>query len=381
MKSKFIINDKVLYFDLGNLKDDSFVIHSSIQDYEVFFIDDEKLKKTLKAIKNLNQKKHFLFVDKNVSKINKKYLWPSEIVIDFDATEQSKTLSGVISLLNALDRVEFSKSNKLVSIGGGITQDVSIFATTVFKRGVEMIYIPTTLLSMSDSCIGSKSAINHNGTKNLIGLFSAPRSVFININFLKSLKRKEILSGYGEILKLCIIGGKASLNYFITVSTATKCDLLNGIENLIKISLLVKRAVIIDDEFESNTRKALNYGHTIGHAIEPIFDFKIPHGISVMIGMFIENCISTHYGYLSKSEGKMINQLILKYIDQKSLKLLKQIDLNLLYRNMEKDKKNVNNLIAFAVPIRIGWFNLIYTKNDKKLKSAIIDAFKEIQYK
>ena len=164
---------------------------------------------------------------------------------------------------------------------------------------------------MADSCIGAKSAINYGGTKNLIGLFSAPKEVFINTTFLKTLDKRDVLSGYGEIIKLCIVGGKSTIEEFMKVKDLQKGDLLFQIDILIKTALTVKKAVIIEDEFENNIRKALNYGHTIGHAIEPIVKYKIPHGIAVLIGMFVENYISNEYGYLDSVSCNKLNKIII----------------------------------------------------------------------
>jgi 3-dehydroquinate synthase len=231
---------------------------------------------------------------------------------------------------------------------------------------------------MADSCIGAKSAINYGGTKNLIGLFSAPKEVFINTTFLETLDKRDVLSGYGEIIKLCIVGGESTIEEFKKVKEIQKGDLLFKIDVLIKTALIVKKAVITEDEFENNIRKALNYGHTIGHAIEPIVKYKIPHGIAVLIGMFIENCISNDYGYLDIASCNFLNKIIIDHIDQKSLIYFKSVDIKELIIHMKKDKKNELTNISFAVPITIGHFKILQLKNDKKLLKAIDNAFKNI---
>jgi len=231
---------------------------------------------------------------------------------------------------------------------------------------------------MADSCIGAKSAINYGGTKNLIGLFSAPKEVFINTTFLKTLDKRDVLSGYGEIIKLCIVGGEFTIEEFKRVKDLQKGNLLFKIDVLIKTALIVKKAVITEDEFEINIRKALNYGHTIAHAIEPIVKYKIPHGIAVLIGMFVENCISNEYGYLDLESCNSLNMIIIEHIDQKSLNYFKSVDIKELLLNMKKDKKNELNNISFAVPVAIGHFMILQLKNNKKLLTTIDEAFKNI---
>jgi 3-dehydroquinate synthase len=231
---------------------------------------------------------------------------------------------------------------------------------------------------MADSCIGAKSAINYGGSKNLIGLFSAPREVFINTTFLKTLNKRDVLSGYGEIIKLCIVGGESTIKEFKKVKDLQNGDLLFKIDVLIKTALMVKKSVITEDEFENNIRKALNYGHTIGHAIEPIVKYKIPHGIAVLIGMFVENYISNEYGYLDTQSCNMLNKIIIDYIDKKSLSHLKLVIVTELLLHMKKDKKNESMNISFAVPIAVGHFKVLQLKNDNKLIFTIDNSLKNL---
>ena len=177
-----------------------------------------------------------------------------------------------------------SKKNKLIVIGGGITQDVGGFAAAIYKRGINWIFIPTTILSMTDSCIGSKVSINR-GSKNMLGLFGAPNKIFISDYFLNSLSKHDITSGIGEALKLSLIGGIQSYKYFLD-----QYNKKNYI-NIIKISSLIKKQLIEYDEFDENERRVLNYGHTIGHAIESVSNYFIPHGIAVLIGMYVINML------------------------------------------------------------------------------------------
>ena len=378
MKNVFKIENELISLNQKDIQKSEFVIKSSPYNYTVKFIDDKTLRLVLLQNRNINKQKNFLFVDKNVNKIYKEKLWKKDITLTLIANEENKTINSSLLVIDLLNKNNFTKKEILISIGGGITQDVTAFARSIFKRGISWTYFPTTLLSMADSCIGAKSAINYGGSKNLIGLFSAPKEVFINITFLKTLDKRDILSGYGEIIKLCIVGGVSTIQEFKKIRNVQKGDLLFKIDVLIKTALLVKKAVIIEDEYENNIRKALNYGHTIGHAIEPIVKFKIPHGIAISIGMYIENCISRDYGYLDTDSCNFLNKIIIEYIDRKSLTYFKSVDIKKLILHMKKDKKNELTNISFAVPVSIGHFMILQLKNDKKLLSAIENAFKNL---
>ena len=378
MKNVFKIDNHLISLNHKDIQKSEFVIKSSPYNYTVKFVDDKALRLVLLKNRHINKQKTFLFVDKNVDQIYKEKLWKKDHTLTLIANEQNKTINSSLLVIDLLNKNNFTKKEILISIGGGITQDVTAFARSIFKRGINWTYFPTTLLSMADSCIGAKSAINYGGTKNLIGLFSAPKEVFINTTFLKTLDKRDILSGYGEIIKLCIVGGESTIEEFKKVKDLQKGDLLFKIDVLIKTALIVKKAVITEDEFEINIRKALNYGHTIGHAIEPIVKYKIPHGIAVLIGMFVENCISNEYGYLDLESCNSLNKIIIEYIDQKSLNSFKSVDIKELLLNMKKDKKNELNNISFAVPVAIGNFMILQLKNDKKLLTAIDKAFKNL---
>ena len=378
MKNVFKIENELIYLNHKDVQKSEFVIKSSPYDYTVKFIDDKNLRSVLLQNRNINKQKNFLFVDKNVNKIYKEKFWKKDNTLTLIANEENKTMNSSLLIIDFLNKNNFTKKEILISIGGGITQDVTAFARSIFKRGINWTYFPTTLLSMADSCIGAKSAINYGGSKNLIGLFSAPREVFIYTTFLKTLDKRDVLSGYGEIIKLCIVGGESTIKEFKKVKDLQKGDLLSKIDVLIKTALMVKKAVITEDEFENNIRKALNYGHTIGHAIEPIVKYKIPHGIAVLIGMFVENYISNEYGYLDSSTCNMLNKIIIDYIDKKSLSHLKLITITDLLLHMKKDKKNESSNISFAVPIAVGHFKVLQLKNDNKLIYTIDNALKNL---
>ena len=241
-------------------------------------------------------------------------------------------------------------------------------------RGLKWVYYPTTLLSQADSCIGSKSSINFQFKKNLIGTFNPPDSIYINFNFLNSLDKKDIHSGIGEILKCAIIKNK---NKFIKDKDRyIKLILENkGINNFIADSLLIKKKIIELDEFDQGPRKIMNYGHTFGHALEAVTKYKIPHGIAITMGMDLANYISKELRFITNLDFNKIHEVL--FLNYKNFHKFK---INLLdyFNKLSNDKKNTE--INFFNCILLKDNNLILKKMalDNRLKTYIKNFFKMI---
>jgi 3-dehydroquinate synthase len=261
-------------------------------------------------------------------------------IIYIEANEEKKNINTVLKIIDYLNDNNFNKSNKLIVIGGGITQDIGGFTSAIYKRGIKWLYISTTLLSMTDSCIGGKVGINRNNSKNMLGLFVSPYKVIISNYFLNTLSEDMIISGLGESLKLSIIAGDNEVSNFMKLYENK--DYLT----IIKQSLVIKKAIIEYDELEKNERRILNYGHTFGHAIESATSFYIPHGIAVLFGMLYINKLFTN-------NFDKINDFILKMIPNK---YFINFDNDLLIQNLIKDKKNKGSEICFIIPEKPGNF-------------------------
>jgi 3-dehydroquinate synthase len=342
---------------------DKITIKSSNKNYDVFY--SNKNLDTL--VKETYEENDFIFIDRNVYNLSPdSFTNLLDNTLIFDAIENNKNIEHVLILIDILLNKKFTRSNKVIVIGGGITQEVGGFASAIYKRGLNWVLIPTTILAMTDSCIGSKVSINRN-SKNMLGLFVAPNKIYISDYFLKSLKNDEIISGLGESLKLSLIGGYNTFEYF-------KEKLLEkDYINIIKMSSLVKKEIIEYDEFENNERKVLNYGHTIGHAIESVTDYFIPHGIAVIIGMYIKNKVFYEDKY------NEINDLILSLVDNKFFNI--EFNYDKFIEHILSDKKNKGNNICFILLEDIGKSIFIYkTKDevDNKLKFVLSDLFNKI---
>ena len=341
---------------------DNIKINSSTKVYNVLY-SKKDLETLVKETYKLND---FIFIDKNVYNLNPSIFIDLKNISIFEASENNKVIESVLKLTDYLYDIKFTKNNKLIVIGGGITQDVGGFAAAIYKRGINWVYIPTTVLSMTDSCIGSKVNINR-GSKNILGMFNPPDLILISDYFLKSLSHDDIISGIGEALKLSLIGGKLTYKLFLEKLKT------NDYVTIIKIASLVKKQIIEYDEFEIHLRKVLNYGHTIGHAIEGTTNYFIPHGIAVLIGMLIKNMLF----YDDKFDD--INKLILELVNPRFFSI--EFNYSEFIKHILSDKKNKENQVCFILLDEIGKSKIIYNHIDEvkeKMKNIISGLFKKI---
>ena len=243
--------------------------------------------------KNLIQfEKCLIVVDKNVpkkiiSKIKKSLGRKKISIYFFTASEKNKNTYSVNKILDILLKKNFSRQDCLISIGGGITGDVSSFVASLYKRGIKFVNVPTTLLAQVDSSIGGKTGVNTKYGKNLIGSFYQPNLVISDIQFLKTLPKREIICGYAEILKHSVISNRDFFNY-LKKNYSSILNLSSPfIEKAIYESCKVKKNIVQKDERESSMRKILNFGHTFAHAYEASLGYskKLNHGEAVLLGM------------------------------------------------------------------------------------------------
>lgn len=307
----------------------------------------------------------FIFIDQNVYNLSPETFKDVKNIMIFNAVEDNKNIHSALKLIDVLYNLKFNKKNKLLVIGGGITQDVGGFVAAIYKRGINWTFIPTTILSMTDSCIGSKVTINH-GSKNMLGMFVAPTKIFVSDYFLKSLSADDIISGVGEAVKLSLIGGEKAYEYFLS-QYAEK----NYI-NIIKISALIKKQLIEYDEFDENERRVLNYGHSVGHAIECTTNYYIPHGIAVLIGMYIKNKL------FYNDKHKDIDDLILEMVPEKFFDV--DFDYEIFKTHLLSDKKNNGNSVCFILLEDIGQTKFLFKNLEEinfDLKKIIIRLFRK----
>ncbi len=285
--------------------------------------------------------KKFFVIDKNVYQLYKEVLdkvvkeQPYYIV---EAIEENKNIETALAIIENMIELESKRNTVLIAIGGGIVQDISAFISNIIYRGIKWVFIPTTLLAQADSCIGSKTSMNFKKYKNILGYFYPPQKIFINTNFVNTLKEKDYYSGLGEILKCAIMAGFESFQ-----STSSHIDLLKErdekiLQQKITKALMFKRAVIEKDEFDTDFRNIMNYGHTFGHALESTSNYAIPHGQGVSFGMMIANEISCARGYISEQMKLQLNEAIKKIVSYDLIKT-EYFDESKYLSTLRKDKK------------------------------------------
>ena len=275
----------------------------------------------------------------------------------FNSSEKNKNQKSIDNILSILLSKNFNRNDCVISIGGGITGDVSGFAASIFKRGLKFVNIPTTLLSQVDSSIGGKTGINSKYGKNLIGAFYQPSLVISDIVFLKSLPQREIICGYGEILKHAIIADKKFFS-FLDINGSQILKLKSPlIEKTIFKSCSIKKNIVEADEKEMGTRKILNFGHTFAHAYEATLGYskKLNHGEAVILGIKTAAKFSLLNNILNIKEFNLIENHLNKLDLPKNINKLFSIkDSHKILSFMKKDKKNNMNKINLVLLKKIG---------------------------
>lgn len=348
-----------------------FIVKSRFKNYQVDFMDN-----LAKSIKANAKKRDFLIIDKKISELYaekvEKFFAENRIVI-VEATEHNKTLENCYSLIKDLVEKDIRKNSIIFALGGGVIEDIAGFISSILFRGINWVFCPTTLLAQADSCIGSKTSINLNEYKNLLGSFYPPSRIFIDTKFLQTLPVDEIKSGIGEILHFYLIAGKDELAK----------ELMNDYERLLKApeelkdyilsSLKIKKSVIEIDELDEGQRNIFNYGHSFGHAIETVTSYAVNHGQAVTIGMDIANYLSLRLGYIDKETFEYIHQILDKNIPDARLS---EKDMEDYFRALSKDKKNIGADLCCILTHAPGSMVKMQLPMDDKFKDMIRSYFK-----
>jgi 3-dehydroquinate synthase len=313
----------------------------------------------------------FVLVDENTHKyclpaLNT-YLFNTNI-IKIGSGELHKTLETAQHIWNELQRMNADKKSVLINLGGGVVGDIGGFCAATFKRGLDFINIPTTLLGMVDSSIGGKLGVDYNGIKNAIGLIHQPKAVYINPDLLNTLPKDEMVNGYAEIIKHALID---DADYWDKLSK-TKLDEWPKLASMINGSVKIKLQIIKKDPAEKSIRKILNFGHTIGHALEAYslkHDKKpLKHGEAVAIGMICEAYLSKEILGLSNKELNTISDYILRFFPKYSLKTILSPEVIML---MRQDKKNTMDDINFTLLKRIGKGSINHVCSEHQISMAL----------
>ena len=297
------------------------------------------------------------------------------VLIELPSGEKSKSLKCAQMLYCSMIDFGIDRWSCLISVGGGSLGDVAGFAASTYMRGIPFYQVPTTLLSQVDASIGGKTAVNLPQGKNLVGTFYQPKAVFIDPNILNSLENKDYLNGLAEIVKYAMIKDAEMFSYLESKADDIWKKKLTVLENIIYRCVSIKTQVVQKDERESGLRMILNYGHTVGHAIEKVCKYKISHGQAIAIGMNCESVISRELGMLKESVIKRQAELLERFDLQ--VHISKELNLKEIYKSMFLDKKSAGGKIRFVLPSDIGAVKYPVTAESEVIWRSLLQCQKK----
>lgn len=345
-------------------------------DYSIYF-NHEAYEMLNSWISNYNYSKLFILVDETTNEFCLPKLLPLlevEIpieIIEIEAGEEMKNISTCVEIWSILADLGADRKSALLNLGGGVITDLGGFVASTFKRGIDFINIPTTLLGMVDAAIGGKNGVDLGALKNQIGVINAPKLILIDTDFLETLPQNHMKSGLAEMLKHGLIFDKTYWNQFKDLQDLNFDDL----DQLIHRSVEIKNEIVYQDPTETGMRKALNFGHTLGHAIESHFLQTLTpllHGEAIAIGMVLESYISKEKNLISAAEYIEIKSTLLAIFGKH---IFTSNDIEAILNLLIHDKKNEYGTVQFALINSIG----SYILNQNTDNETIIDAFKEYE--
>ena len=352
------------------MKDIEVKIDCKSKSYKVNFSEDIYI-----DLKNkIDNKKIFIITDENVFKLYGKELIASLKQHNLNISkyilkpgENSKNITNLTKIFDKLIDNNFNRDDNLVSLGGGVVGDISGLAASTYKRGMNLIQIPTTLLSQVDSSVGGKTAINFNNVKNIIGTFYNPQLVLINSSYLDTLSKREFLNGFAEVIKTAILSDEQLFNLVANNNYKNLINDKNSLEKIIRDCIIFKRDIIQDDLYDQKKRRILNLGHTLGHVLETHKKLNYKHGEAVALGMKYAALFSVYKNLLNRKEYDKIIDVIKKY--ELPTKLDLQLNYSDLINNLKKDKKITNNKIKIVLLNNL--FNpVIKTVSESEIKEV-----------
>lgn len=273
--------------------------------------------------------------------------------------EQTKSLAFVEKVVKTLLKTGIKRDSAIIALGGGVIGDLTGFIASIYMRGIPYVSVPTTLLAMVDSSIGGKTGVDLEDGKNLIGTFNYPEIIIIDPLLLKTLSDREFRCGLAEIVKKSVIADKLFFNFLWKNSAEILKRNIDLVKKIIEKSINIKTSIVKKDEKESvkkinsgSSRMILNYGHTVGHALEKLSNFELSHGEAVAIGMVAENRVAVGKKILKESEAIKIMELLKKF--HLPTKIPVKYSQAEIQKALSSDKKNINGELLFALPVAIG---------------------------
>jgi len=281
--------------------------------------------------------------------------WPdmdTNRVFLFSATEQNKRLSSVEDLAQRLIRAGADRKSVLVAVGGGVTGDVVGFLASIYMRGIPHYQIPTTLLAQVDSSIGGKTGVDLPEGKNLLGSFHQPSFIWMSPEFLETLTEEHFRQGMAEVIKTALIGDEVLWKYLETHADQIKRRDLGALLRVVSACCAIKAKVVEADERESGYRRVLNLGHTVGHALERLSGYRIPHGDAVAVGLMVATKLSVNMVKINEEILSKLEQLCTIY--ELPVRIPQNYPADALLAALKTDKKWESGTLHFILPVRIG---------------------------
>ncbi len=290
-------------------------------------------------------------------------------IIEFESGESSKTIETCVQIWNVLTELGADRKSLILNLGGGVVTDLGGFVASTFKRGIDFIHVPTSLLAMVDASVGGKNGVDLGALKNQIGVINVPKMVLIDSGYLETLPQNEMRSGLAEMLKHGLIFDAAYWKQFLDLSRLDFADF----DELIYKSIEIKNTIVMQDPTENGIRKALNFGHTLGHAIESYFlenenKKTLLHGEAIAAGMILESYISLQKNWITAPEYEQIKTTINGIFEPI---VFEENDLTPILELLIHDKKNEYGTIQFALIEGIGKIKI----NQTAEKQLLIEAF------
>lgn len=288
-------------------------------------------------------------------------------ILEVESGEDSKSFDILSGLIEALSDLKIDRKSVLINLGGGVMSDLGGLLASLYKRGIDYINVPTSLLAMADASVGGKVAVNVGSVKNIAGVFNSPKYVFVNPVFLHTLSENHWLSGYAEVLKHALIDSREHWNNLVS----TNLFLIENWSDLVVKSIIIKNNIVLNDPFESNERKILNLGHTIGHGLESLMmdnEKPVTHGEAIAAGIVIESKIALEQGLLNLEDFISIKETVIKNYSKIEYKS-NEIDKLISY--LYKDKKNEKDIISFVLLSEIGKAHINKTASIHEIKAAL----------
>lgn len=286
----------------------------------------------------------------------------------FKAGEENKNMESILGICGACLEHKLDRKSMIIALGGGVVGDMAGFAAAIYMRGIDFVQIPTTLLSQSDSSVGGKTGIDFMQSKNILGAFHQPKLVYINVSVLKTLPEREFVSGMGEVIKHGIIRDKHFFEFL-----KENCESIKNLESkclikTVKRNCEIKASVVEEDEKENGLRAILNFGHTIGHAVESVLDFELTHGECVGLGMIAASHIGYKRGLINAEEKERITEIMEMYNFRTRVILPSDDE---IMHFMQNDKKKLGGKLKFVLPKGIGKTTMVTDAKREEICGAI----------